>query len=527
MRPRTTAENVSIDGRPDAPSSVEAVEHFPGSNPHPVLRVDAEGRLEYANPSSASVVAALEATVGERLPDAWLARFDAATTSGEPVELRIGTRTVELLAVSVSDLGFMNVYGTDVTAARLVDKFPDLNPSPVLRISEAGEVTYANAASRELRDALGVEVGTMLPADLARELFAALDDGAPGPVDQVADHRTYRLTPVRIPELGLINVYGADVTAAKAIAHFPDQNPNPVFRLDWDGVLVYANPASADLLDGLGAAVGGHLPDAIARSILGAVRQADRGTIEVVSHDRAYALLAVDVPEFGFINVYGTDVTHVREIEELGRENERLLLALLPEPIAERLRRGERLIADRFEDVTLMFADIVGFTELSSGMDPDELVTVLNDVFTVFDRLVDQAGLEKVKTIGDAYMVVGGLPDVGGDHAGRVARLALAVGEQVDGIAACRRLGIKFRIGVHSGPVIAGVIGEKKFIYDVWGDTVNVASRMESTGLPGRIQVSEALQLRLRDRFRFEARGTIDVKGKGLMPTYFLVGESG
>jgi class 3 adenylate cyclase len=248
--------------------------------------------------------------------------------------------------------------------------------------------------------------------------------------------------------------------------------------------------------------------------------------VEVESASRTYALLPVDVPEFGFINVYGTDITAVKERERLARENERLLLNILPAPIADRLRSGEPLIADRFDDVTLMFADIVEFTQLSASMSADELVGVLNEVFTVFDGLVDRYGLEKVKTIGDAYMVVGGMPERSDDHPERVAAMALDLASSVGRIDAAARLGITFRIGIHCGPVIAGVIGTRKFIYDVWGDTVNMASRMESLGVPGRVQVTHAIAERLAGNFELEARGLIDVKGKGPTPTYFLRGRT-
>ena len=222
------------------------------------------------------------------------------------------------------------------------------------------------------------------------------------------------------------------------------------------------------------------------------------------------------------MNIYGTDVTAEKERERLARENERLLLNILPEPIAQRLRDGEPLIADRFDDVTLLFADIVEFTRLSSTLTPSELVGVLNEVFTVFDGLVDEYGLEKVKTIGDAYMVVGGMSEQADDHTARVAAMALDLADAVSRIEAARRFGIAFRIGIHCGPVVAGVIGIRKFIYDIWGDTVNLASRMESLGEPGRVQVTYAVKERLGDEFRLEPRGLIDVKGKGPMPTWFL-----
>jgi class 3 adenylate cyclase len=414
--------------------------------------------------------------------------------------------------------GAARLTSEQVTA---INRFPDDNPNPVMRIDADGHLIYANPASAAILRTLGVSVGDPMPT----ETIARFDAVAPerGFVEFVADSRTYAVWPIPIDDLNFTNLYGMDVTAERAIVKFPDQNPNPVFRIRWDGVLAYANPASAGLIEGLGLAVGSSLPTEFRDVLLERVRAASGAMVEVDSARRTYALLPVDVPEFGFINVYGTDVTAVKERERLAHENERLLLNILPEPIAERLRFGELLIADRFDDVTLLFADIVEFTRLSSTMSPQELVGLLNDVFTVFDSLVDRYGLEKVKTIGDAYMVVGGMPERSDDHPARVAAMALELAESVGRIEAAARLGITFRIGIHCGPVVAGVIGTKKFIYDVWGDTVNLASRMESLGVPGRVQVTHAMVDRLRDSFIFEPRGLIEVKGKGPMPTYFLL----
>jgi class 3 adenylate cyclase len=402
-----------------------------------------------------------------------------------------------------------------------INRFPDANPNPVMRIDSDGHLIYANPASAGVLRALGVTVGERLPAATIARLEAVAPDR--GFVEFVWDNRTYAVWPVPIRDLDFTNLYGTDVTAERAIVKFPDQNPNPVFRIDWDGTLVYANPASAGLVAGLGLAVGTVLPADLRVGLLERARAADRVTVEVETGGCVYALLPVDVPEFGFVNVYGTDVTAVRERERLARENERLLLNILPGPIADRLREGEPLIADRFDDVTMLFADIVGFTSLSSTMSPSELVGVLNGVFTAFDELVEGYGLEKVKTIGDAYMVVGGMSERSDDHTARVAMMALDLAEAVGRIEAAVRLGITFRVGIHCGPVVAGVIGTKKFIYDVWGDTVNLASRMEALGVAGRVQVTHAVMERLAGTFEFEARGLIDVKGKGPTPAYFLV----
>jgi adenylate cyclase len=212
--------------------------------------------------------------------------------------------------------------------------------------------------------------------------------------------------------------------------------------------------------------------------------------------------------------------THLT-LDHLHRENQRLLLNVLPAPIAEKLKKQTGIIAERFNDVSVLFADIVGFTPLSTRLSPADLLEMLNRVFSSFDELADRHGLEKIKTIGDAYMVAGGLPEPRSDHLASMAILGLAMLESIRHQGR-ETGGLNLRVGLHVGSVIAGVIGIRKFIYDVWGDTVNTASRLESHGVPGRVQVSEVVFERLKDRFDFEPRGTVELKGCGPMATYLL-----
>lgn len=205
-------------------------------------------------------------------------------------------------------------------------------------------------------------------------------------------------------------------------------------------------------------------------------------------------------------------------------KSEELLLNILPMPIANRLKQQEQTIADDFPSATVLFADIVGFTELSGEISPIELVEILNVIFSEFDYLAEKHSLEKIKTIGDAYMVVGGLPTPNLLHAEAIAKMALDMLETIEQFARETGKDFQIRIGINTGPVIAGVIGTKKYIYDLWGDTVNIASRMESQGLPGKIQVTDAAYHLLKDRFNLESRGLIDVKGKGKMECYLLIG---
>jgi Amt family ammonium transporter len=202
---------------------------------------------------------------------------------------------------------------------------------------------------------------------------------------------------------------------------------------------------------------------------------------------------------------------------------ERLLLNILPHSVAQELKGKEnKVIAKSFQEVTILFADIVGFTKISETLSPYKVVEMLNKIISVFDRLTDKYGLEKIKTIGDAYMVVGGVPNSLPNHADAIASFALEMQEQIKRFRLKSGDPLEIRIGINSGPVVAGVIGEKKFIYDIWGDAVNVASRLESNSLPGKIQISERTAKLLDGKYELEERGEIEVKGKGPLFTYFL-----
>ena len=205
------------------------------------------------------------------------------------------------------------------------------------------------------------------------------------------------------------------------------------------------------------------------------------------------------------------------------KQTEKLLLNILPKPIALRLQKEQKLNADYFDEVSVLFADLVGFTEFSTHKSPTQLVEILNGIFCEFDRLSESRGLEKIKTIGDAYMVVGGLPTPREDHGEAIALLALEMQAALTQFNLKIGESFQLRIGIHSGSVVAGIIGISKFSYDLWGDTVNVASRMESNGSSGKIQVTAATYERLKDMFVFEERGMVEVKGKGQMLTYWLL----
>ena len=216
------------------------------------------------------------------------------------------------------------------------------------------------------------------------------------------------------------------------------------------------------------------------------------------------------------------EIKYQKQIKIEQEKSDKLLLNILPESIAERLKNGESLIADDFEDSTVLFADLAGFTKLSSTISATDVVMQLNSIFSLFDGMLIKYSLEKIKTIGDCYMLAGGLPKPDKNHADSVARMALEMLDIIKEINTKTNQSLKVRIGINSGPVAAGVIGKEKFIYDLWGDTVNVASRMETFGSNSKIHVSANTYLQLKDYYNFTKRDKINIPGKGTMQTYFL-----
>lgn len=216
----------------------------------------------------------------------------------------------------------------------------------------------------------------------------------------------------------------------------------------------------------------------------------------------------------------------VKQSEQLYQQSENLLRNVLPDQVADRLKRSHEMIADEYPEASILFADVAGFTPLSAELEPEEMINLLNDVFTAFDGMVTERGLEKIKTIGDAYMVAAGVPVPRDDHARAMCDLALDMRDHLDTHDFAGRH-LEMRIGLASGPVTAGIIGRRKFSYDLWGNTVNLASRMETTGTPGRIQMPTATREIVAPWFVCERRGVVDVKGVGPVETWYLTGRDG
>ncbi len=313
-----------------------------------------------------------------------------------------------------------------------------------------------------------------------------------------------------LPELGLALI--TEIQASAALA--------PANRLGW--LILSVGLVAVGLLS-----VGSYL---IAVRIARPIQAVADTTLKIAAGDLKQRAPVLTRDETG---VLATNFNHMIQrlqttLDELAAEQEKseqLLLNILPAPIAERLKKGEQTIADSFAEVTILFADIANFTPMSADLTPSELVERLNEIFSEFDRLSERRGLEKIKTIGDAYMVGAGLPTPRADHAQVIAEMALDMLDAIDRFNRKHGTELAMRIGINSGPVVAGVIGRKKFIYDIWGDAVNTAARMESQGLVGGIQVTEATYRCLKGQYLFGDRGMVAIKGKGQMHTYLLKGR--
>jgi len=237
------------------------------------------------------------------------------------------------------------------------------------------------------------------------------------------------------------------------------------------------------------------------------------------------ALFALNIAGIGTLTFVGL-IYFRSQRDAAERRSEALLLNVLPEPIAARLKRGEEPIADHHDEISVLFADLAGFTVRSAHETPAATVAVLNEVFSVFDGLVRHYGLEKIRTIGDSYMVAAGAPIARPDHVHAICDMALDLQQEVARLNRENGWDLSFRVGINCGPAVAGIVGREKFHYDLWGDTVNIASRMESHGLPDRIQVTEDVYERMKTDFVFECRGPVEVKGKGPTVTYLLLGRA-
>ena len=312
---------------------LETIDKFPNLNPNPVMRISLDGELLYANSASGPIISALVISEGDQLPAALLKNLltEAHKQPGGSIDVPAGVKTYSLLPVLYEDLDFINVYGTDITATKVLNKFPDLNPNPVMKMAGDGTLDYANAAAETVIAAMGITVGGRFTADVIRGIEDVCNDRTDEPLLVSGNGRTYRLTPVYTPEFEITNIYGLDITARIAMNKFPDQNPNPVLRVSNDGNLEYANPASELVCKAIGTTAGSKIPTELMQRFSTIAGSGSSEIIEVEADDRVFSLLVVAVFEFNCINIYGTDITAMKVLNKFPDLNPNPVMRMSPE----------------------------------------------------------------------------------------------------------------------------------------------------------------------------------------------------
>ena len=403
-------------------------------------------------------------------------------------------------------------------------KFPDQNPNPVLKMSLDGRLTYSNDAGRIIQDAWGVEVGDVMPDALRAHASTPADQA----LELAVGNRTFAFHVVAVPEFDFVNVYGTDVTAMKAITKFPDQNPNPVLKTSMDGRLLYANKAGQSIQSDWGISLGDVVPESI-------IEAADLGADEALEldvGDRTFSFYVVAVPEFEFVNIYGTDIT-------AAKDNERILAKLAryfsPQVYASIFSGDlEVKIQTRRKRLTVFFSDIKGFSEITERLEPEVLTELITEYLTAMTDIAVKHGGTVDKYIGDAIMVFFGDPHTRGAKEDAVACVNMAM-EMRASLQKIRRLwrdrGISqpldIRIGIHTDTCTVGNFGSMdRLDYTTIGNGVNLASRLESNAEPNQILISEDTHLLVRDEIRCEKLEKIHVKNiKHPIQTYGVRGH--
>jgi class 3 adenylate cyclase len=507
-------------------SQLDAMVKFPDQNPNPVLKTDMAGKLLYANGAGQKIVQGLGTGIGEKMPTELTEH--AGTAPEDQLELPIGNRTFAFHVVAVPEFGFINIYGTDVTAMKAITKFPDQNPNPVLKTDMAGKLLYANGAGQKIVQGLGTGIGEKMPTELTEHAGTAPEDQLELPIG----NRTFAFHVVAVPEFGFINIYGTDVTAMKAITKFPDQNPNPVLKTDMAGKLLYANDAGKRIQEGLGVALGERMPEELTEH----AGTAPEEQIEIQVGGSTYTFHVVAVPEFGFINIYGTDIT-------AAKDNEQILIKLAkyfsPQVYASIFSGDlEVKIQTKRKKLTVFFSDIKGFSEITERLEPEALTELITGYLTAMTDIAVKHGGTVDKYIGDAIMVFFGDPKSRGQKEDALAcvQMAMEMKSTMHGFRrAWQNRGISqpldIRIGIHTDTCTVGNFGSHdRLDYTTIGNGVNLASRLESNARTNQILISEDTYLLVREAISCEKLEKITVKNiKHPIQTYEvkgLVGDS-
>ena len=494
--------------QPEIGSSISFELKAAENNPYPVLAIDRDGSLVFYNTASEYIIQSWKIKVGSQVPEDVLNILSESVN--DEAEIHVGKKTYLFRMLDLEESLLINLYAMDVTDRLAIEKFPEQNPNPVLRTDLNGSLKYANQAAEPIIESWGIKTGELVP-DL---LILNSQDCQSIQVSIDCGYRSYSFNVVPVTELDYVNIYGTDVTAVNALTKFPDQNPNPVFRCDMNGVLLYANPAAEFIRSEWEINEGDSIPNLILESM----KEESDNELEIEVGSRIYKFSTVTVPAFDFRNIYGTDITALKDNERILRK----LAKYFSPQVYTSIFSGDLEVAikTKRKRLTVFFSDIKGFSTITEQLEPEALTELITDYLTAMTEIAVKHGGTVDKYIGDAIMVFFGDPHSLGSQEDALAcvRMAIEMKEKMYAIQkGWREKGISqpmdIRIGIHTDICTVGNFGSHdRLDYTTIGNGVNLASRLESNANPNQILISEDTYLLVHKEIECIELGPIPVK---------------
>ena len=476
---------------------VKILQKFPDQNPNPVLRFSDKGVLQYYNSPSEPIIDAWKININDKPNKKFLDKLKITLAENEhSFEINVDSKSFLLKAVYIKELGSINVYGTDITAKKAIDKFPDQNPNPVMRISKEGILNYHNKASYDIVNSHNLKIGEMISDNLIELVSKTILTNSITQNELTAGNKTYLANFVPVPEFGFIIIYATDITAKKVINKFPDKNPNPVMRFGKDGELKYFNDASKYIIKNWGIALNDTIPKEIIKNLT-KPNANDVHNMEFEVGNKTYYFNLVKINEFDFFLLYGTDITDTKDKEMILTK----LSKYFSPQVYNSIFTGEldvKIDTNR-KNLTVFFSDIKGFTTITEKLEPEILTELITYYLTEMTNIAIEYGGTVDKYIGDAIMIFFGDPKTDGITKDAVSCVAMAL-KMKRRLKTIRKRWASFgltesldvRMGIHTDVCTVGNFGSQdRLDYTVLGNGVNLASRLESLANPNEILISE------------------------------------
>lgn len=499
---------------------IKILEKFPDQNPNPVLRFSDKGVLQYYNNPSEPIINAWKIKINDKPNKNFLDNLKKTVAEYEySFEINVEQKTFLLKAVYIKELDSINVYGTDITAKKAIDKFPDQNPNPVMRISKDGILDYYNTASSDIVRSHNLKIGKMISDNLIELVGKTLLTGSITQNELTAGKKTYLANFVPVPEFDFIIIYAADITAKKVINKFPDKNPNPVMRIGKNGELNYFNDASNYIIQNWGIRLKEAIPPKIIKNFT-KQNANDAHNMEFEVGNKTYYFNLVKINEFDFFLLYGTDITDTKDKE--------MILAKLSKYFSPQVYNSiftgelDVNINTNRKSLTVFFSDIKGFTTITEKLEPEILTELITYYLTEMTNIAIEYGGTVDKYIGDAIMIFFGDPKTEGIKKDAVSCVAMAL-KMRRKLKAIRKRWASFgltesldvRMGIHTDVCTVGNFGsEDRLDYTVLGNGVNLASRLETLAKPNEILISENTYNIIKNNINCAYFDEIKVKGK-------------